>query len=304
MSCISPMQIKSAEGSIKYVPCRHCVGCTIKKIQDLRIYGTAEQTFQALKGRSSSFIRLSYNDANLPVIYNGELKRLGELVQNGKVPTNFDMTLLKTDFQNFMKRVRQDIARKYDQRKIKYMYCGEYGDEGNRPHYHIVLFGVSPLEAKVIIGKQWNFGFIDYKPLESGAIRYISDYMFNDVFGELREQKYTSKGIEPPFLHRSKNIGTHYLKQFEDSGLVKIDGTKKAFPYYYKKKYGVTADKYIKKDELLQYMQESIKKSEEYVIRKRQRAQAVFDARPSSPCCNMEKQKINHLAVKALEETK
>lgn len=306
MSCITPFKIQMKNGQVVEVPCRHCVGCTIKKVQELRVYAQAQQTEMAFKGYSSSFVRLSYNDAFLPVVYHGKLCRLGELVENGKVPTDFENTLLKTDFQKFMKRLRQEIARKYDNRKIKYIYCGEYGDSETgtkRPHYHIVLFGLSYVEAELLISETWKFGFCTFLPLKPGAVRYISLYIYQDVFGKEREQKYTSKGKEPPFIYHSTNLGKEYLKQYHSDGTIKIGGMETAFPTYYRKKYNIQPKKLVDAKDLEQFKKEALKKAQEYVIKQRQRGIPVDDStvKTSQDLTIYQTNKINNLVKDALK---
>lgn len=46
------------------------------------------------------------------------------------------MTLLKADFQNFMKRLRKNTG----YAKIRYYAVGEYGEKNSRPHYHAIIF--------------------------------------------------------------------------------------------------------------------------------------------------------------------
>lgn len=275
MACLRPLEVENRYGGKSLVPCGHCVNCTIKKIQELKVFAMAEYAQNANKNLSSSFIRLSYNDVNLPVIYKGELKRLGELVQDGKVPTDFLPTLLKTDFQKFMKRLRILIQRKYDGRKIKYIYCGEYGEHStHRSHYHLILFGLSYKEAEFLIKQCWKLGFCDYKPFEAGAVSYIAKYMFHDVYGKQREEKYTSKGVEPPFLYHSTNLGKKYLRQFEEAGTIKLNGRYWSFPKYYAKKYNIKKQMYTK-DELEKFEKEGIIKAKDYVNLSRQRGVAV-----------------------------
>lgn len=48
-----------------------------------------------------------------------------------------DQSLHKSDFQNFMKRLR--IA--HPDTPIRYVMCGEYGSQTKREHYHALLFG-------------------------------------------------------------------------------------------------------------------------------------------------------------------
>lgn len=274
MACISPFTIKKKNGELVKVPCRHCVGCTIKKVQELKVYAQAAQAEASFNGYSSSFVRLSYNDATLPVIYKGELKRLGELVKNGRVPTDFEPTLLKSDFIKFMKRLRQEIARHYDNRKIKYIYCGEYGEAEtgtHRSHYHIILFGLSYLEAKTLISKTWTYGFCTYLPLKAGAVRYVSLYIYQDVFGKEKEIKYTSKGKEPPFIYHSTNLGKSFLLKNNNNGLIKIGGSDTAFPTYFRKKYNIQPSKLADAKDLELFQKEALKKAQDYVIKQRLR---------------------------------
>ena len=49
------------------------------------------------------------------------------------------MTLQKSDLQKFFKRLR-----KKTHEKISYYAVGEYGDNTQRPHYHIILFNAIP----------------------------------------------------------------------------------------------------------------------------------------------------------------
>lgn len=49
----------------------------------------------------------------------------------------------------FMKRLRRSVNG-----RIRFVGCGEYGDESGRPHYHLCLFGFMP--SKHVVGKDWR----------------------------------------------------------------------------------------------------------------------------------------------------
>jgi len=62
-----------------------------------------------------------------------------------------DGSLVKKDFQDFMKRLRfhsEDVGSSLKQHlltageKVRFFMCGEYGDRLGRPHYHACLFGL------------------------------------------------------------------------------------------------------------------------------------------------------------------
>lgn len=272
MTCINNFS-HVVNGQSFPIPCRHCVACTTNKVTELRIRSIAERAYYARRGRGSSFIRVSYNDASLPVVKDGKLYRYGELYDGttDTFPLGIEPTLLLSDVQKFFHRIKQDCKRKY---KIdyRYLYCGEYGTKSTeRSHYHLILFGIPDDEAREIVGRQWEFGFCDFKPLESGAVSYCAEYMYNDVFGEEREKKYFSKGKEPPFLHRSNGLGERYFQELIDNGATSFSymGKNYPFPKYYRQKTGLQLPAYSED------MQDAINKAKDSVIRSWQSAKPV-----------------------------
>lgn len=147
-------------------PCRKCAYCI-----DRRLNNWVFRCIEELKvSDSGSFVTLTYEvppltDNNMP-------------------------TLRKTDFQNFMKRLR-----KTTNRKIKYYMCGEYGDTYYRPHYHAIIFNSSP-EA---IEKCWQ-GFTNLGDPE-GVVLGITH------FGEVNQATiaYTAK-----YMNKQKKIPVHF----------------------------------------------------------------------------------------------
>uniref|UniRef100_UPI0040482461 rolling circle replication-associated protein n=1 Tax=Shewanella sp. TaxID=50422 RepID=UPI0040482461 len=92
------------------LPCGQCVGCRLEHSRQWAIRCVHEAQLH----QDNCFITLTYNDDYLP--------------ENG--------TLVKRDFQLFMKRLRK----KYPH-AVRYYQCGEYGSKTHRPHYHACLFG-------------------------------------------------------------------------------------------------------------------------------------------------------------------
>ena len=80
---------------------------------------------EVMEHEASCFITLTYNDENLP---------------NPPVVS-------KREAQLFIKRLRKLLYPKL----FRYYIVGEYGDKSNRPHYHALLFGVSPTQEKEIL---------------------------------------------------------------------------------------------------------------------------------------------------------
>lgn len=65
--------------------------------------------------------------------------------------------LVPEDAQKFLKRLRKH----YPPKSIRYYLVGEYGDVTQRPHYHLLLYGV-PVEDTRVIADCWSR---DKKPL-------------------------------------------------------------------------------------------------------------------------------------------
>lgn len=123
------------------LPCRKCNSCRLAYAKEWAIRSWHE----ASEYDDNSFLTLTFNDEHL---------------HPGGI-------LVKSDFQNFMKRLRKFVDRyefnydigKYVKRPIpiskmdasvrplsgnsvRYTHCGEYGEESLRPHHHACLFNI------------------------------------------------------------------------------------------------------------------------------------------------------------------
>ena len=188
MVCTSPI---TRNGQLDF-PCGKCIACKLQRSSEWanRIMHEAQSY------KESVFITLTYSDDHLP--------------ENG--------SLSKPDLVKFMKRIRAKL--KYSEgRQIKYFGSGEYGTQGTeRPHYHAILFGVgySDFNEVTVNGKtyntipQWEYGFIDVKPLIWNRANYTAKYILKKTFEE--KQKCIIKNITPPFQISSNGIGLNWAK--------------------------------------------------------------------------------------------
>lgn len=142
--------------------------------------------------------------------------------------------LVKADLQNFFKRLRKVLNGK----KIKYYACGEYGDDkpragvkGSRPHYHAILFGLSPTEE--FLSDVWGMGLVDVATAEIGSIRYVAGY----VSKKLGLHEYPMSGRPAPFQLSSQGIGTQWAQEnmieILSSGCLTFQGRKLPVPRAY-----------------------------------------------------------------------
>lgn len=65
---------------------------------------------------------------------------------------------------------------------LRHFFVGEYGTEGDRPHYHAMLYGMKSWDPVKTIANAWNdkqtgpLGFIQAEPLTPGRAAYIAGY--------------------------------------------------------------------------------------------------------------------------------
>jgi hypothetical protein len=96
------------------------------------------------------FVTLTYDEEHLP--------------ENG--------WLNKKHLQLFLKKLRSRIS----PLAIRFYAVGEYGDLSWRPHFHLVLFGISPLESK-LVQDCWPYGFTFTGTAEPKSMSYVAQYV-------------------------------------------------------------------------------------------------------------------------------
>lgn len=155
-------------------------------------------------------------------------------------------SLVKSDFQNFMKRLRKNTGS-----KIRYFHCGEYGDQLSRPHHHAILFGYdfddkkhfkankgNPLYTSDTLDKAWQHqghSLIGEANFETAA--YCARYILKKVTGPAANEHYQERTPEYCTMSRRPGIGKgHYDKYKEEiypDDFVVMRNTKMKPPKYY-----------------------------------------------------------------------
>lgn len=195
-----------------YIPCGRCRGCRLHKASIWADRLLAELQYHD----EASFITLTYNDTNLPP------RRL-YWTDDGKLKLSPIHSLVLKDVQDFMKRLRK----KFKDKKIRFYLAGEYGEKHQRPHYHIILFGVDFHEDRVFkkningfphwesetLNKLWNKGYCDIAQVSWNDCAYVarycmkksidSDYVYDSSI-------YEKLGFEPEFSTMSRRPGIGY----------------------------------------------------------------------------------------------
>jgi hypothetical protein len=221
------------------VACGSCMGCRVDRSQEW----AARIVHEAAMHQENCFVTLTYDSENVPR----------------------DGSLDKSHFQKFMKRLRKH----FNDRKIRYYHCGEYGEKLERPHYHACLFGVdfddaipfstnnAGIETLVsdTLATIWGKGFCTVGELNYETAAYTARYIMKKITGIRAEEHYLRVdpttgemfNLEPEYttmsLGREKGdgIGAAFFKKYEsdffpsDQCPVPGRGVYNRVPKYYEK---------------------------------------------------------------------
>lgn len=201
-----------AETITRTVNCGRCAQCLKKKQLDWAF----RLTHELQNSESACFLTLTYDDETVPVASAG-------------------YSLLRKDFQDFMKRLRKHANRT----KIKYYACGEYGENTERPHYHAIVFNL-PRPFDKYVDKAWKHGHIHIGTVNEASIMYTTKYTLKGL-KRRKAEEVDEFGREPEFTLMSNGLGigyikneiVRYLRQNGTKLLTLQGGVKKKLPRYY-----------------------------------------------------------------------
>lgn len=226
MICYSPLNIKGYT-----FPCGKCNFCLQTKQLEWVFRIKQEQKHNP----HSQFVTLTYDNNNIP--YGAE-----------------QYVLHKPDLQKFFKRLRKRV----NPQQIRYYAVGEYGERTNRPHYHVILFGLRPNQTDYI-RDSWTLGLVHIGRVNDSTITYCAKYITAK-----QAQSYEVK----PFalMSRRPAIGAKYLETHTNWHLAdyrnytKQNGIYGRLPRYYKRKIFTTE---FQKEQITLRNEELIKQQNE-----------------------------------------
>lgn len=126
--------------------------------------------------------------------------------------------------QDFLKRFRRNLA----PMRVRFYACGEYGDETQRPHYHIAMFnypgcvyGRSRYRTRRgnccvncdRVRDTWSLGLVDGGPLDPEGMQYVAGYVMKKMTSP-DDQRL--EGRHPEFARRSMALGLGALDNVVD----------------------------------------------------------------------------------------
>ena len=256
MSCVKPLlayrndanEIKFARsesdrfqrGAMR-LPCGQCIGCRLKHSRMWALRCMHEASLYL----DNCFLTLTYDPKFLPE----------------------DMSLDKSHFQLFMKRLRAKVGspsykkRHGDVGKIRYYHCGEYGDENHRPHYHALIFNYDFPDKKLVAEKDgnrlyespllqelWPKGYATLGDVTFKSAAYVARYCTKKVTGEAASEHYLyvddygqvhRRQPEYATMSRRPGIGKPWLEKYHKdvypNDFVVMNGKELPVPRYYDK---------------------------------------------------------------------
>lgn len=218
MKCDTPFWVlpKAALEKVP-VPCGKCPNCKRRRVDSWVFRMLQEDKVST----SSYFITLTYDTRFVPISENGF------------------MTLRKSDFQDYMKRLRKLCVG--DQ--IKYYAVGEYGTQKSRPHYHAIVFNVTDpanFERAWMLGGTL-IGRTQVDTVTGDSIAYVVKYIDKSIY----KRKHSRDDRVSEFSLMSKRLGASYLSdqvvRYHKADLSRLyvtrpGGFRSALPRYYREK--------------------------------------------------------------------
>lgn len=154
---IANAELRYGRDSLLLLPCGHCLSCKSSHQKEWAVRCSLESA-QYLE---NCMITLTYEDRLRP------------------------RKLVKRDLQDFIKKMRNKGI------KFRYFACGEYGTKNGHAHYHIIMFGYWPEDARFdiktekgyplyhskFIDEVWHKGRTSVSEMTPGTAAYVAGYV-------------------------------------------------------------------------------------------------------------------------------
>lgn len=271
MPCFYPMEMrldgKTASGKNRYimtgrfygvksrftdivVPCGQCRGCRMDRSREWANRMMLELPYH----EHNYFLTLTYDEEHVPRSY-----YLAD--DDGVVDEDVEcLTLKPEDMTAFLKRLRRWQEYKFGKHDFRYYYCGEYGSQTHRPHYHMIAYDLElpdlEVGGKTELGFQylrsqkldelWGNGYVGISDVTWETCAYVARYILKKLNGDAAEF-YRTFNLVPEFVRMSLKpaIGKRWYEEHgdeiykNDEILIKTKerGIKSKPPHYFDRLY-------------------------------------------------------------------
>lgn len=165
----------------------------------------------------------------ITLTYRPEEQHMVELINTKTGEVEQQSSLYPRDMTLFLKNYRR-AHKEYNFGKVRYFYCGEYGDLNGARHFHAIIFQEkpitdlkfhklssdhNPLYTSEIVEKIWGKGWVIIGEVTLESRGYVARYITKKQTGE-GAKYYKELGIEPEFVRMSLRPGIG-MKYFEEN---------------------------------------------------------------------------------------
>lgn len=219
--------------------CGRCIGCRLKYSATWAVRCHHEAALH----KENQFLTLTFAPEHLP---------------------KFN-SISVSDCQLFLKRYREWLWRS-EFKKIRMAYCGEYGEQTGRPHYHFLIFGHMfgdrkqwttrngfPVWRSKSLEKLWPFGHSEIGTLTFDSAAYVARYIVKKAHGAMASKYWVIDQATGELLNentkeffktsRRPGLGKQWALDWRNVYLgldhVNVAGRKLALPKYYDSLYEV-----------------------------------------------------------------
>lgn len=223
MKCTHPIMVKGLT-----VPCGQCTACRL----NYSAMWALRCVLESQEHKDNVFLTLTYDEEHLP--------------ENKSVS--------KREMQNFMKRFRKSVS----PAKVRFYLSGEYGSQKNRPHYHLLIFGIG-VNHPVFENLHWDMKYQGFwctckvwkdengkslghcfiGSVSIASAQYVAKYVMKKRRGKGSKKYYQDLGVDPEFCLSSRRpgIGMNYLKkmskQLMNLEYISVEGKRFPLPRYF-----------------------------------------------------------------------
>lgn len=260
------------------IPCGQCIGCRL----DYSRTWADRCILEARDYVNNAFVTLTYDPEHLPKPQQVTDVQTGEIFEWS--------SLVPDDLTKFMKDLRRYYEHHYNHQGIRFYACGEYGDEGGRPHYHLLIFNL-PVPDKVYwftnndheniyvsdsLSKIWDKGIVTIGDVTWNSAAYVARYVVKKQRGDTKglvelPGKRLVAGLQPEFTRMSRMPGIAYKYYDEhknefyknDEIVISVRGKARTIkpPRYFDKLYDIDCEDPFIMQEIKQKRSESAKMS-------------------------------------------
>lgn len=186
-------------------PCGKCMPCRINRRREW----TNRIILERMCHDEACFVTLTYNDLHLP--FNDKMKA----------------SLVPDHLRLFMNLLRTRLSR-LDGRRVRFFGVGEYGDESERPHYHLALFGLpASVATHDIVSSIWSYGFVYIGELSLWSAQYVAGYCTKKMTNK-DDRRLDGRYPEFVRMSRSPGLGVDYMLRLahdlQKSGFAEVLG--------------------------------------------------------------------------------